>query len=65
MFFDFIGLKGTFEEKAKQFTVKGRDDTNWAFYSVMQFISYQKERADRNEISESSAELLQTNKTVL
>lgn len=54
LFFEFIGLEGTLEEKARQFAVKGREDANWAFASLMKFITYQKDRAERKEISEST-----------
>lgn len=50
IFLDFIGLKGTLEEKAKQFVEKGKSDTSWALVSIMKFMSYQKERAERKEI---------------
>ena len=50
IFLDFIGLNGTLEEKTKQFAEKGKSGTNWALTSIMKFMSYQKERADRKEI---------------
>lgn len=54
MFFDFIGLEGTLEEKSKLFVAKTKENSNWAFASVMKFLAYQKERVERKEISEAT-----------
>ena len=54
MFLDFTGLEGTLEEKSKLFVAKAKENTNWAFASVMKFLAYQKERVERKEISETT-----------
>ena len=54
LFFEFLGLEGNLEEKSKLFAAKAREDLNWAFASVMKFITYQKDRAERKEISAST-----------
>jgi len=54
VFFDYIGLKGKLSEQAKETVVKARKDTNWALASIMQFMTYQKERVERKEITEST-----------
>ncbi len=54
IFFDYLELKGSIEEQAGEFVVKARKDNNWAFASMMHFMSYQKERAGRGEISEAT-----------
>ena len=53
-FLNFLMLPGTLEEQAKQFTLKARENPQWAQESLMSFIDFQKERVKRNEISEST-----------
>jgi hypothetical protein len=53
-FLNFLQFSGTLEEQAKQFTLKARENPNWAQESLMSFIEFQKERVKRNEISEST-----------
>jgi len=53
-FLDYIGLKGTLQEQAKQFWLKAKDETRWAEDSLMEFIRFQKERATSGEISNST-----------
>jgi hypothetical protein len=51
-FFDFIGIPGrTVDQKARMFARKGKKYTNWALSNVLKFIYFQRERADRKEIS--------------
>jgi hypothetical protein len=55
-FLDFIGLddkgqKVEVEEKARIFANKGKEDINWAFSNILQFIHFQKESVDRKEIT--------------
>jgi integrase len=51
-FFEFIGIEGTaIEEKARNFVIKAKDDTPWAFNSIMKFTYFQRQRVDRKEIS--------------
>ena len=55
IFLDFLKLDGTtMGEKAKQFTIKARQDPQWAQENLMKFIAFQIERARRNEISETT-----------
>jgi integrase len=54
VFFKFIELDGTIQEKTNYFVNKARGDIQWAFANIMKFITYQKERADRGEISEAT-----------
>jgi len=53
-FFDFVGFNGTVEEKSKSFVVKARGNNSWLLSNIMKFITYQKERAERGEISEAT-----------
>jgi hypothetical protein len=53
-FLNFLQFSGTLEEQAKQFTLKTRENTQWAQESLMSFIDFQKERVRRGEISEST-----------
>jgi hypothetical protein len=55
-FLDFIGIEGeaastSLEDKARAFAKRSRSDFNWAFASLLNFIQFQKERADKKEIS--------------
>ena len=51
-FFDFIGIRGkTLEQKARTFSKKAKNDTNWALSSILKFVYYQRERVDKKEIS--------------
>src|SRR5215212_10195157 len=54
VFLDFLKLKGTFEEQAKQFLMKARTNPQWAQDNFMQFIAFQIGRARRKEIAEST-----------
>ena len=53
-FFDFIGFEGTMEEKSRQFVAKARGNSPWLLSWVMKFITFQKTRAERAEISEAT-----------
>ena len=52
-FFDSVDLCiGTgFEERCNTFANKGRQDSNWAFNTILMFLQYQKERVERMEIA--------------
>jgi hypothetical protein len=53
-FFDFIGINEegkTVKEKARLFVNRGRDDINWAFSNILNFIRFQKECVDIKEIT--------------
>lgn len=45
---------GTFEEKAKQFIEKARQNPQWAQDNLMKFIAFQHRRATSGEISETT-----------
>jgi hypothetical protein len=53
-FLNFLQLSGTLDEQTKQFTLKARENPNWAQESLMSFIEFQKERVRKGEISEST-----------
>jgi integrase len=54
-FFSFIGIEGaTIQERCRLFAEKGRNDSNWAFRSIVSFVQIQKERVDRKEITGST-----------
>jgi hypothetical protein len=48
-FLNFLMLQGTLEEQAKQFTLKARENPQWAQESLMSFIDFQKDRVRRSE----------------
>jgi hypothetical protein len=52
-FFDSVGLcnGAMFEERCNAFVNKGRQDSNWAFNTILRFLQYQKERVERKEIT--------------
>jgi hypothetical protein len=59
IFLDFLKLDGTTkEEKAKQFMIKARQSPQWAQDIFMEFIAFQIERVRRNEISETTFQIL-------
>ena len=55
-FFDFLNIRGkTVEEKSKVFVNLGQDEGNvWIFNSVLKFMQYQLDRANRKEITGST-----------
>lgn len=51
-FFEFIAINGTtVEEKAKNFVNEAKNDSTWAFNSIMKFTYFEKQRVDRKEIT--------------
>ena len=54
MFLDYLNLKGTIQEQAKQFLVKARANPQWAQDNLIQFIDYQNKRVSHGEISPST-----------
>jgi hypothetical protein len=52
-FLDFLNIQegGILEDKSRAFAEKGRDDSIWAFNSILKFIQLLKERVDRKEIT--------------
>ena len=59
-FFDFIGILGkTLEQEARTFAKKGKTDTNWALSTILKFIYFQRERVEKNVISNGKLWLTQ------
>jgi hypothetical protein len=54
VFLDFLQLDGTFEEQTREFLIRARQNGRWVQDNFMRFILFQKERAKREEISEST-----------
>lgn len=54
VFLDFLGYQGKFEDKAKTFYQNAVTDPKWLSCKLVEFIQYQKERVQRNEIVEST-----------
>src|SRR5262245_7862115 len=52
IFLDYLGLQGKLEEQANQFYFKAKENQKWAEEVLMGFITYEKERAKRGEISD-------------
>jgi hypothetical protein len=54
MFLDFLGFGGALEEQVKEFLRNAKGNPEWVQNSLIQFISYQNDRAKRGEISVST-----------
>jgi hypothetical protein len=54
MFLDFLGFGGVLEEQVKEFLGNAKGNPEWVQNSLIQFISYQNDRANRGEISVST-----------
>ena len=54
VFLDFLNLEGTFENKVCDFYQQSISNPAWLSQKLIQFIQYQKQRVQRNEISEST-----------
>jgi hypothetical protein len=50
-FLEFLNLQGILEDKARFFAHKGKDDSIWAFNSILEFLQTQKERFNRKDIT--------------
>jgi hypothetical protein len=52
-FFDFLGIEQqrTIEERCNIFAQRGKEDTGWAFNSIVKFLHSQKERIEGGEIA--------------
>ena len=57
VFLDFLKLDGTLKQQSKEFLEKAKQNPQWAQNSIMQFISLQKERARKGEISKENQDL--------
>lgn len=53
-FFDFTGLEGDLDLQSRDFIKRTLRDSNWALASLIKFLTYQKERAERKEITEGT-----------
>jgi hypothetical protein len=51
---DFLKLEGNLEQQSKEFLEKAKQNPQWVQNSIMQFITLQKERARKGEISYST-----------
>lgn len=54
MFLDFLGFAGVLEEQVKEFLRNAKGNPEWVQNSLIQFISYQKDKAKRGNISVST-----------
>ena len=54
MFLDFLGFDGSLKEQAEEFLRNAKQDPEWIQNSLIQFISYHNDRANRGEISVST-----------
>jgi len=54
MFLDFLGFGGVLEEQVNKFRRNAKGNPEWIQNSLIQFISYQNDRAKRGEISIST-----------
>jgi hypothetical protein len=48
---DYLGLEGDLQHQAKQFLAKIKCNPQWAQNSLMQFISFQKQRVEHGQLS--------------
>jgi hypothetical protein len=54
IFFDFLQLEGLLNNQARTFYYKTKENPLWAQDWLMQFISFQLDRVDKDEISEAT-----------
>ncbi len=54
IFFDFLKLEEPFEEQAKQFLMKTKQDFQWAQHNLFRFMVFQQERVKQGKISEAT-----------
>ena len=53
-FLDYLTLEGTFEDKTLSFYKKAIENSQWLTNKLVEFAQYQKQRAQKREISEST-----------
>jgi len=53
-FLDYLGLKGTLKEKCIIFYEQAKHEPLWTQHQIMQYVEFQKERAEKGEIAEST-----------
>jgi hypothetical protein len=51
MLFDFLGLPGSLEAQAQEFSKKAREDTQWCQDSIIVFLDFHKQRVRHKEIA--------------
>lgn len=53
IFFDYIDLHNgnLIEERCNIFAVKGKENNNWAFNSILKFLQFQKDRVENEQIT--------------
>ncbi len=54
VFFDFLKLEGSFENKAICFYHQASENPKWLTLQLVRFLQFQKERAAKKEIVEST-----------
>ena len=54
VFLDYLKIESDLETQAKKFLSKAKKDTMWAQQSLMGFIMFQIDRANRGEIAKST-----------
>src|SRR5215469_13300936 len=54
IFLDFLGFDGSLKEQAEEFLRNVKQDSEWVQNSLIQFISYQNDRAKRGETGQGS-----------
>jgi hypothetical protein len=54
VFLDYLGLEGSLERRAIELLTRAEQDPYWLQMSLMQFISFQKDRARNGEIAYST-----------
>ena len=54
VFLDFLNLEGSFENEVLMFYRKSINNPTWLSQKLIEFIQYQKQRVQKNEISEST-----------
>lgn len=50
---DYLKIKGSLKEQAKEFCKKAKQDPQWATYRINEYIQFLKERVERQEITAS------------
>lgn len=54
-FFDFLGYEGDLDSQAKAFiSAANKNGNNWIFANLMKFLTFQKERVERGEITNAT-----------
>jgi hypothetical protein len=56
VFINYISLlpRGTMKERCKSICIKRKKGSNWVFSCIVRFLQYQKERVEREEITQAT-----------